>query len=100
MSVTAMYKAGHDSLGEEMMTILTDKENVSRKLLRIAMLRLGKHLELIEKKIHLTHQVETTLKSFGSKFGDVAIEDFNLTANLWVALSSNDLGNSGANINL
>ena len=25
MSVTAMYKAGHDSLGEEMMTILTDK---------------------------------------------------------------------------
>ena len=42
-----MYKAGHDSLGEEMMGILTDKENVSRKLLRVAMLRLGKHLSLI-----------------------------------------------------
>ena len=48
---TAMYKAGHDSLGEEMMGILTDKENVSRKLLRVAMLRLGKHLSLIGKDI-------------------------------------------------
>ena len=46
-----MYKAGHDSLGEEMMGILTDKENVSRKLLRVAMLRLGKHLSLIGKSI-------------------------------------------------
>ena len=94
MSVTAMYKAGHDSLGEEMMTILTDKENVSRKLLRIAMLRLGKHLTLTEKKIHLTPQVETTLKSFGSEFDDVVIVDLNLTANLLVALSNNDLVDS------
>ena len=94
MSITAMYKAGHDSLGEEMMAILTDKENVSRKLLRIAMLRLGKHLSLTEKKVHLTPQVETTLKSFGSEIDDVISVDLSLTANLLVGLSNNDLGDS------
>ena len=94
MSITAMYKAGHDSLGEEMMAILTDKENVSRKLLRIAMLRLGKHLTLIEKKIHLTPQVDAALKSFGSEIDDVASVDLSLTANLLVSLSNNDLGDS------
>ena len=94
MSITAMYKAGYDSLGEEMMTILTDKENVSRKLLRIAMLRLGKHLSLSEKKIHLTPQVETSLKSFGSEIDEVSSVDLSLTANLLVGLSNNDLGDS------
>ena len=58
------------------------------------MLRLRKHLTLTEKKIHLTPQVETTLKSFGSEFDDVVIVDLNLTANLLVALSNNDLVDS------
>ena len=91
MSITAMYKAGHDSLGEEMMGILIDKEDVSRKLLRIAMLRLGKHLTIIDKKIHLTPQVEATLKSFGSEIDEVTSVDLSLTANLLVSLSNNDL---------
>ena len=53
--------------------ILTDKENVSRKFLCIAMFRLGKQLTQTEKKIHQTPQMETTLKSLGSEFDNVVI---------------------------
>ena len=45
----------------------------------------------IDKKIHLTPEVEATLKSFGSEIDEVANVDLSLTANLLVSLSNNDL---------
>ena len=39
-------------------------------------------------------QMETSLKLFGSEFDNVVIVDLNLTANLLVALSNNDLVDS------
>ena len=38
--------------------------------------------------------METSLKLFGSEFDNVVIVDLNLTANLLVALSNNDLVDS------
>ena len=94
LSVSAMYKAGQDALGEEMMVAMTEKDEISRKLLRIAMLRLGKHITLSDKKIHLTPEIESSLKSFGDEVDDVASVDLNSTVNLLVALTNNDLGDS------
>ena len=48
-------------------------------------------LLLKDKKIHLTPEVEATLKSFGSEIDEVANVDLSLTANLLVSLSNNDL---------
>ena len=56
------------------------------------MLRLAKHLTLMDTKIHLTSEVETTLKSLASdEMDEVSTVDLSLTANLLVSLSNNDL---------
>ncbi len=92
--ITALYKAGHDSLGEEMMSVLNDKESISRSLLRVAMLRLAKELSLTERKIHTTPDVELAVKSFQQEIDEVIRVDLNQTANLLVALSNNDLADA------
>ena len=48
----------------------------------------------MRKKIHLTPEIEPSLKSFGDEVDDVASVDLNSTVNLLVALTNNDLGDS------
>ena len=62
--IVSMYKAGFDSLGEEIMCTMAEKDSISRKLLRIAMLRLAKHLTMVERKVHLTPEVEVSISYY------------------------------------
>ena len=112
--IVSMYKGGYDSLGisfiysiliaiclllfsqylsigEEIMCTLPEKETISRKLVRISMLRLAKHLSMTERQVHLTPEVEGMVKELASEVDDVASVDLSKTANLLVALTNNDL---------
>ena len=97
--IVAMYKAGYDSLGEEILCTMADKETISRKLLRIAMLRLSKNLVMAESdvnlqaklKVVLGDEVKNTVKELTSEIDDVALVELGQTANLLVALTNNDL---------
>ena len=97
--IVAMYKAGFDSLGEEILCTMADKETISRKLLRIAMLRLSKNLVMAESdanlqaklKVVLGDEVKNTVKELTSEIDDVALVELGQTANLLVALTNNDL---------
>ena len=53
------------------MCTLPEKETISRKLLRISMLRLAKHLSMTERQIHLTPEVEGMVKELASEVDDV-----------------------------
>ena len=91
----ALYKAGFDALGEEIMSALADKESVSRRLLRIAMLRLGKHLSMNEQnKVHLSPEVQSALKSFGDEVDEVSVVNLEDTKNLLITLSHNEMSDS------
>ena len=95
IGIVALYKAGFDALGEEIMSTLADKEGVSRRLLRIAMLRLGKHLSMNEQtNIHLSPEVQSALKSFGDEVDEVSTVNLDDTKNLLVALSHNEMSDS------
>ena len=77
------------------MAALADKENVSRRLLRIAMLRLGKFLSMNEDRdIHLSVEVQTALKSFGDEVDEVSVVDLEATKNLLITLSHNEMSDS------
>ena len=73
------------------MCTLPEKETISRKLLRISMLRLAKYLSMTERQVHLTPEVEGMVKELASEVDDVASVDLSKTANLLVALTNNDL---------
>ena len=44
MQVIALYKEGHDGLGEEVLSSVGDKGSLGVRLLHVAVLRLTKHI--------------------------------------------------------
>ena len=44
MQVIALYKEGHDGLGEEVLSSVADKGSLGVRLLHVAVLRLTKHI--------------------------------------------------------
>jgi len=44
IQIVSLYRAGHDTLGTELMNLLPDRTSVGHKLLHVCLLRLSKHI--------------------------------------------------------
>jgi hypothetical protein len=95
LNVVALYKAGQDSLGEELMGTIAEKGSISRRLIRIAILRVSKYLIMTnDHNVNLPSEVSATVKALGPEVDDVSTVELRCSANLLIALSNNDLSDT------
>lgn len=95
LHVVALYRGGQDTLGEELLHTLAERQSVSQKLLRLAMLRLAKYVyESKDQEVKLAavrSELASKLATLSKEVDTITASSVKATSNLLISISNTDL---------